>query len=424
MRKAVELVELDVDRVDGVDVPATGIPFLVLKSATPTPKDLFMAKTTVAKADDPAVADPEDLMDAADDDAAGDGVPTEIEGDPTEPGSPAWEAVDAARARAATQQVVALKELVCELAARETAEASEGEGGADDNAWDLGGVLEALDCALAVLAKFAVDEQSEADQGAADIEDAARDLGLIKSIDTPTSAVDALVTIAKAGRVLSAANEAAVRQASELLNNVLATLPAPVTEEAPVAKDITETPEPAAVEKAKGDPQVAVYDANGKLVGTIDQKDLNPIASAAPPEGGDADGGDAPAEDAAPVADAQTPAPEAAPSAEAPAAPAAPETDDDGTMMKALENPLFKAAFEDLLKARLAPIEELVQKMAAQPAPDATLMHGIVPADLTSADPKEALAKALASEHDPVKRAELQMSAALGAVKGIWSNGR
>jgi hypothetical protein len=38
------------------------------------------------------------------------------------------------------------------------------------------------------------------------------------------------------------------------------------------------------VRKAKGDPQVAVFDVAGNLVGTIDPGDLNPLATVTPPQ--------------------------------------------------------------------------------------------------------------------------------------------
>ena len=195
-------------------------------------------------------------------DAAGIVAPTH-EGDPDDPASPAWEAVDAARARAAVEKVTWLKGLVGDMRDREAAEAVTGEPGDAASAMDLDCVLDALDCALATLAKFAVDEQAEADDRAQDIADQAEALGITKSATVPdlaqvTQAIADATAVIKAGRVLSAANEASLRAAHSALTEVLGRVPSPepTPEEAAVtapteAVEKSATTEPEPVEKAQ-----------------------------------------------------------------------------------------------------------------------------------------------------------------------------
>jgi hypothetical protein len=394
-----EIHDATVPRVDAVKGPAHGMPFLILKAE--------------GDQEDAAGLAPDAALDAAQEGAAGLPVPTDAPGDPTDPGSPAWEAVDAAKARSATATIVALKTLVGELAARESAEASAGLFDGDSNAWDLDDVNCALDYALGVLAPYAVKEQAEADQVAQDIEDAARGLGLIKAAERLVDLLDS-TPVRKAGRVLSATNEAALRSAAEAISNVLATLPAAAAgtpaEEAqvtksdtPVVKDDTapapeapgeaqpvETPGDGAPEAADqtsaddaagapvakaGKPQVAVYDADGKLVGTIDQADLNPIASATPPDGGDADA-PAAADDLAPAPAAAAGVPaEAAPAAAAPAAVAKSTTDEGAPDNETDMVPVSVVkALEDRLAALEAPARSKVVSNGHVPPPH--LMRG------------------------------------------------
>lgn len=435
-----EIVDPLTPRVDAVFGPATGTPFLILKSLT-----------AVRKADDVTELDPtDDPMDIADPDAAGLPVPTDAAGDAAEPGSPAWEALDAAHGRAATSQLLALKNIVEALADREATEASAGLADGDMNAMDLSDVCSAIDFAVAVMAKYAVDEQDESVTAQADIEDAARDLGLIKGLVVDT---DQLVAIAKAGRVLSGKNESALRSAAESINNVLASLPA-ATEETPVAKStdellddalrvrkdqpggeadptapaVTDTdgnaaavaldtpPEAAATDQTDvpvvkaGKPQVAVFDADGKLVGTVDPVNLNPIAAATPPAGGDAQGGAAD-----PAAVAADPAAVAAPTDPA----AAPAADDETAVAKALAVPGVQAAIEKAIKEVLEPLQDRIEKMERAPAVDATLMSGVLPAGLPDGNANTAasseviaLQKALDAETRPGFRERLKLELA------------
>ena len=351
-------------------------------------------------------------------DAAGLVAPTH-EGDPDDPESAAWEAVDAARARAAVQMLTQLKGLVSDMEEREDTEvAVSGDLGDARSSIDLDQVLTALDCALGVLAKFAVDEQVEADDRAQEVAEQAAALGLTKAIE---GAVD---QITKAGRVLSAANEASLRAAHASLTEVLGRVPtAPQTEEAPVAAVPAEPVAKAAdtvtedVEKAgtgvgaaptvdpaaegmqvDGDPEINSDTASGigsaeaasvlvkasgmdvetlrgmlmKLVRALPdsevQQAFQSMAGAVNPTGDDPAADAAPADD--PAADAApAPDPAAAPAAPVPAdpttvpAPADDTTpvDDEGNVTKSLT---FEALTEVLKAAVVAPMEE--RQRAAQ----------------------------------------------------------
>lgn len=288
-------------------------------------------------------------------------------GDPTDPGSPAWESIDAATARKWTSIAVRFKNALGTLAEREMLEAASADPDDIENAWDLEDAQCALDYVIGMLAGFAVDEQAEADLCGEAMEAIGK--AMTGFDPAPLDVIEGLTAIRKSGRVLSAANEASIREAAQRLNTVLSSLPqAPVTDDGqPVAKQkettvtatATETAEPVAkdtapvaevqeaapvakaagllapiydqrgtltgvtdpasilqkIAKADGDdgakvPMQAVFDENGNLVGIVDPADITPVSGA----GGNADATpEAPAADPAdmtpqPPAEAGTPA--------------------------------------------------------------------------------------------------------------------
>lgn len=150
-------------------------------------------------------------------------------GDPTDPGSPAWESIDAATACKWTSILARARVAVNVLAERELLEAASADPDDAENAWDLQDVCCAIDYAISVLAPFAVAEQSAADCGEAEL--AAIGKAMAADLSAPLGVVETFAAVRKAGRVLSSANEAAIRGAVESLQKVLASLP-----EAPVAK--------------------------------------------------------------------------------------------------------------------------------------------------------------------------------------------
>jgi hypothetical protein len=249
----------------------------------------------------------------------------------TDPGSPAWEAVDAATARKWTSILARAKAAIDMLADRELLEAAAGDEDDAMKAFDLQDACCAIDYAISVLAPFAVAEQAEADCGE-EMQAVGKALGGFDL--APLDTIEALAHIAKAGRVLSAANEAAIRGAVESLQKVLTSLPtAPIEKEAaqPVTDDKeTSMPEPTTsaettaahgeepemgIAKADGEktPMVVVYDQKGRLIGIVDPGDVTPVANA---EADADDMDDAPAgtdgtDDGAPETTDLTPQPQA-----------------------------------------------------------------------------------------------------------------
>lgn len=428
-----ELVDADVPRVDAVEGPAHGLPFLMLKSAGEQPAVLQVDPAAVVKATDTLPVaievDPAALGQQAEDDAAGLPVPTDHPGDPDAPGSPAWEAIDAARARGAVQALQWLMTLVRSMGDREAAEANAGAESALDRMYDLGDVLDSLDCALAVMAKFAVDEQGEADARAAEVEDEARAMGLIKALDQmPTS------ELRKAGRVLSAANLASVSAAIAALQDVLsAATPAPA-QEAPMDQQQT------SVEKADGASATdTLHSTISKLakacgcaacVGWVASS--RALGSAAADSGGDVEDdaaveAPAPAENTAPDL-AAAPAPstseeepvvkaqdqDPAPAGDVVPGPAAGSSNDQSVLLKSLA---------EVVEAAVAPLRDRLAAVEEQPMPGGPLLSGATPAAPVTkaaaeeqADPFAGVRKALDAEPNPTVRA----TAAAAAVNAVF----
>jgi hypothetical protein len=326
-----EITDAEFDRVDLVGKAANGLSFLISKSAadgtavtvedapalrsldqmtisgTPAQIAAMIASAPIRKSTTDAqegtmTATPAAVAKADEDlDPTEPLAPSTGPTDESAPGSPDWEQLDADSAMKWTAILARAKNALEMLAGREMQESASGEDDGRENSWDLEDAATAIDCAIGILAGYAVGEQAEAELAVA-VGKAAAGVDL-----DALSALEGFGSVAKAGRTLSAANEATIRGAVDSLQKVLASLPAPAPEAAEVAKEKENTvTEPTtivgergpelvasiddrAITKAKGDPQVAVYDADGTLVGTIDQADLNPIAAAAPPEGGDAD---------------------------------------------------------------------------------------------------------------------------------------
>ena len=209
----------------------------------------------VAKEAPVAQAVTKDMMDAAGDavplDDGMDGLdPTtplampcdgEVPGDPTDPGSPAWEAIDAATAAKWLSIAARLKNALGILAEREMLEAASADPSDAENAFDLEDSQCAVDYVISTLAVFAAGEQAEADLGCemAEMCKALAAIGAspLAGFTSPLEDFEGMAAIAKAGRVLSAANEAKIRQASEALSQVLASLPSAPQAGEPVAKE-------------------------------------------------------------------------------------------------------------------------------------------------------------------------------------------
>lgn len=363
-----EITNPDIPRVDAVDGPATGMPFLILKSQnTPDPANVPAVPVVKAEGDDPV----EELE--AEDKEGGANIDgksvDDADANAADPGDPAWEATDAAKARVVVAALAQARAGIQELTCRESAE---GDDSDYDNVWNLQDAEYAIDAALAILAKFAVDEQVEADQGAAEAEADARALGLIKSL----------------------AERHIVKEAT-----------------------VAET----AVTKADESTMVAVYTADGKLLGAVSADDLTPLNTGVPADSEAATEGDAPTTegDATPVEEAAAPAAEAAP-APAPQAPAAPAATDE-TVTKSLDELVAEAVAKALAAAVATAVEPLVksneeltervEKMARTPRDGGPMLSGQRPNSVgpalrghQDATESEELRKQLEAETDPGAR--------------------
>jgi len=328
----------------------------------------------------------------------------QTQGDPAEPGSPAWEAIDAATARKWTAILVRAKNALGLLAEREMVEAATGADPGDvEAAWDLQDAQCAIACAIDVLAGFAVEEQAEADLAG----EAAQAVGKALSGFDPNvlDTIEGLAPVVKAGRVLSSANEAAIRGAVESLQKVLASLPAaPITDDEEAGQPVTKQEETVAdieavpaeqtthtepVVKADGEktPQVPIYDAKGRLVGVVSPDQVIPVASMAAEEdtadvdepsrddGGDG-AGEMPADGAPETADLE-PAPAAEVGIPADAVPdgVAKQTDTDNpTNSSDTLSDVLKGSITDMVNAQLAAHSATQEQVIAKQAADLAAM--------------------------------------------------
>lgn len=450
-----ELVNADIPRVDLVGKAANGTKFFLMKGAEET-SNMFSPDTV------------RELLKEADTDVTQPLV--EAEGDAmaaTVPGSPEWEAVDAASAQKWIGILARAKNAVEVLSVRESVEGDTGDGDDFENSWDLQGACLAIDSAISILAGYAAGEAAEVmlAEDAAEITKAA---AAISAGDLET--VEAIAAITKAGRALSATNEAALRNAAEAIQKVLASLP-PAPEEAPLIlkeASVAETPAdriasieaqmgitPAEVTKTeeapaetpvaaiakdgttvtKADNLLAVYDNKGNLIGVVDPGSLTLV------DGGEAVEEEAPAEESAPETDEASPvAAEADPAADEALIPGtntiqSPVEDDPENVTKAATDiaALLKEALEPLTK-QLAAQADLVgqvqvlkdQVEAYGREPDdrkspylngATGTAGIAKRDGTETDPHTELRKAAEAANTQDERIIAQKSLAMAALK-------
>jgi hypothetical protein len=341
-----EILFMKTDRVDLVGGAANGTDFLLAKSTSDpslfSPEfvselaksaqegDMTAKKTAPTEELVKADLDPEELLETPE---------VEADGDPSDPGSPAWEAVDAARAVQAIELTVGLKRLVEQAIAREGQEALIGDDPDDaENVWCLSDVVEMIDCILGVLAPFAVTEQAEADGREAD---------------------DSLIL--KSGRVLSGTNEDNIRKAVGMLESVLSSLPAPIEE--PIMKSEIEEDKLA---KA-GDPQLLVYGPTGAAGGPLGSIDPEKLTTFAPAPEAD----DAAEPDAEPAATPDAPLTPDAAAAEA-AAPETPADPADGEVIPGTDTVQTPAEDAETVKKGQfttevhAALEEVLQPLVKQ----------------------------------------------------------
>jgi hypothetical protein len=305
-------------------------------------------------------------------------------GSQADPGSPAWKALDASTAQKWLAIAARLKNALSVMAEREMLEAASADPSDAENAFDLEDAQCAVDYVISTLAVFAAGEQAEADL-CCEADAIAKALA---GFDTGAlDAVEGLCAVAKSGRVLSAVNEAHLREAHARLQTVLSSLPqAPTTDDGPVnAGGTTALGEPSgqeakplpgdvpgrqvvksaltlvfdrqrslvgvtdsaaivqSVTKADGEKKAmqAVFDQDGDLIGIVDPDAIQPVTGA----GGSASPGDSDATaDAAPAADDTSMDPQPPADAGTPAGAV-----DDDTVTKQDQNTLMLT--QDVLKS-------------------------------------------------------------------------
>lgn len=362
-----EASDADFDRVDLVGKAANGTQFLIAKAKADRNAGLLkpafvrdlITKQENAMTEQVTKADPD--LDASTVLAEPDS--NNAPGSPTDPGSPAWEQVDAATAQKWTAILSRAKNALTVMSDREMQEADTGGDSDDlDNAFDLDDAGSAIDYAISVLAPFAVGEQAEADQGAMELVGKS-----VTGLDPAVlDTVEGLAPVMKSGRTLSASNEQAIRGAVDSLQKVLASLPPAPAETEPAVKTADE---PAV--KAKSDPLVAVYTADGKLLGAIASADLTPLSTGTPadstPDGSDTSGGnpDDPATGDDPSGNDVTPDVPTPPATQPAAAPA--ETVIPGTATVQAppdDQKVTKTAFTAALEEVLTPIAKQLEQHA------------------------------------------------------------
>ncbi|UFU14631.1 hypothetical protein LQK89_02715 [Curtobacterium sp. C1] len=425
-----EITEMHTPRVDLVSKAANGTRFFLAKSATSDDASIFSADDVLALAkaqegdmtdttDEPLAKDAGDKIDPTVDTSKVDAA-----GDPNDPTSAAWEAVDAANAQTAIELAVALKRNITAAIEREATEVAVGGDPDDaDNVWTLQGASDAVDCIVAALAPFAVSEAAEAEDRETD---------------------DASVVL-KSGRVLSGVNEGRIRQAQSLLEDVVGSLPAPVED---VAKTDAEEP----VVKADDEELTLVYTADGKVLGAVKASNITTFAATPAAADDAATDKDAAATDAAATdtAAAATTGEQTAdqtadatddskviPGTETVQSPA--QTDDDTPVTKGLDLEVLDALKEltgalakqadeksDLAKT-VAQLEERLEKIAQSPddrrSPvlnGATGVAGVAARD-GAEDQHAELRKAIAESKDPAQTRELQSQLAFAEIRSRFA---
>jgi hypothetical protein len=487
-----EMFAADIPRMDLVKRPASGMLFTIMKSNDPQdPLSIALMKrppqhpSLVAKAakaakpkepqmanlnEAPIAAPPETPVTKADGDVADLDAGEILVGNPatsatSTPASPGWEQMDADTAQKWTTILTRADIALETLSDREAQEAVSPEGNDTDfdNSYDLASAREAVQWVIGILAAYAVGEQTEADEVSDGVFKALQSLDPVK-VGADADVILGLRAVKKAGRVLSGSNEQAIRDAIASLTNVLATLPAAPVEDAVVkaqevptlpqtpnepliaAYDLSHAPigvtvaskmlsfdqAKERVTKAKGDPMVACYNANGDLIGVVDPDDLVTTAAGKPAETADAapapadgDGAQPPNPDVADAAAANAATAAAAPTA--PVAPVAKALDNMAETVRKAVADAIEAAEEGHQKV-VKSLEDRLAKVETSPAPGGPLLsdrpHGgpesgahLRDQGAGSNPALELVEKQLAVATDPSERTRLQRLAFLETLK-------
>lgn len=143
---------------------------------------------------------------------------SKADGDPTDPGSPAWESQDAANADAVVAKILGCIPAVKALAMREATEV--GAGHLDDigDVFELQGAIDALTCAAQTVAAFAVSERVEAGESVTKAQPAAPTTAATAATSPKENTVDTTTTteVAKTEATAAAGTEQPVSKAAAL----------------------------------------------------------------------------------------------------------------------------------------------------------------------------------------------------------------
>lgn len=381
----------------------------------------------VSKADDSPKAEP---MAKADDTetAAGDTPDLDVTtvmaepdagagGSPEVPGSPVWEATDAATARKWSAILARAKVALETLSDREAIEAASADPSDIGASWDLSDAACAIDYALGILAPFAIGEQLEAECA-----DEMSAVGkALADMDPDAPDTIAFLAVHAASGALSEPNATAMREAATALRKAVTALP-----REPAAKPEPE-PEVAKAEKTA----VPVYDAHGVLVGVCDPGDITPVTQVAHETTGDemTEPEAAKPEGASTTTDAAL-----IPGTQTVASPPKAE-DDDEKVQKAVQaalTPLAEAVAElakqvsqgadvagtvDVLKERVEQLAKMPDDRNPPLLNGATGTAGVASRDGAVEDPYAELTKAVETATTPAERMDAQHQLAYAKVR-------
>jgi hypothetical protein len=367
------------------------------------------------------------------------------------PGSPGWEAQDAAALRSAASQLADLRSRVATSRDREAAEDDPYDW---DNASDLDCAVQALDCALGIVARLAFTEQVEAMKPDDAVEKAGRRLSA-KTIQAIHAARDHLAELLGEDTELSAEDGGTEVTKAEL-DTVLAALTAPITDltkalQAGTSSVPTPAPTPAGASLAAGFGSEASIEArqhealpgNEEVPESPNAPDAQghagaPALGEPEPEGSRIDPGRGPIEADVARQERHSGAPAGRPpqtlaDMDGDVTKSTPPGPDTEALLKALTSSVADAvgAAVKPLEDRFAAVEKRVKEIAEAPMPGGPMLKGTLPPQFRDVhmtrreDPTgqaaptgdvEELRKALASVADPSARDLLGRQLALQAM--------
>lgn len=370
-----------------------------------------------------------------------DGKVEKADGEEMAPGSPAWEAQDAAALRAAASQLADLRGRVATSRDRE---AQEDEPYDWENASDLDCAVQALDCALGIVARLAFTEQVEA-MRPDDMAKAGRRLSA-KTVGAIKTARDHLSTLLgpDGEEPKNTEEDEAVtkQQIAEALREATPELVAELAKalQAGTVSESTSTPEPSGASMESGTGEAAAEEARQDQPAPGHQ--TVPEEQATPQLAGEPSGG-LPA--GVPASEGATAAPAGGGMAGAKAAETASDANpalvkstdtpalDVEALAKSLLEPVMKSVQEAVASATrpleegLEAVRKQVGEIAAQPMPGGPLLKGApgqqfdylmarregAPPSVPTGTDADALLKSVEEIKDPVHRQQITRALAV-----------